>query len=148
MPDQPSFYDAIGGGVALRRLVDAFYDQVLKDPVLAPVFAHFTPTHVDHVVVWLSEVFGGPAEYSARLGGHNALLEHHLGLSITEEQRSRWAELMLATADKELPDDELLRRRFAEYVAWGTSIAKSVSQPGVEVGDPGPVPRWGWKGLD
>jgi hemoglobin len=147
MSERPSFYDALGGADALHRLIDSFYDQVLQDPLLAPVFAHFTPTHVEHVVVWLSEVFGGPAEYSARLGGHHALLAHHVDLAITEEQRARWVELMRATAAKELPADELLQRRFAEYIEWGTGIAKSVSQPGAVLGDPGPVPRWGWDGL-
>jgi hemoglobin len=149
VPEQPaeSFYDAVGGEAALRRLVDAFYDQVLVDPLLAPVFAHFTPTHIDHVVVWLSEVFGGPAGYTERLGGHQSLLTSHLDLRITEEQRARWAEVMILTAAKELPQDELLQRRFAEYIEWGTRIAASVSRPGTELGDPGPVPRWGWSGL-
>ncbi|SEF58551.1 hemoglobin [Actinacidiphila yanglinensis] len=146
MPEQPSFYDALGGADALHRLIDSFYGQVLQDPLLAPVFAHFTPTHVEHVVVWLTEVFGGPAEYTKRLGGHHGLLSHHAGLAITEEQRARWAELLLATAAKELPEDALLQQRFAEYVEWGTRIAKSVSQPGAELGDPGPTPRWGWNG--
>lgn len=145
--DRGSLYDAIGGREALQRLIDAFYDRVLRDPLLQPVFAHFTPTHIEHVVVWLSEVFGGPAEYTARLGGHHALLEHHAGLAITEEQRARWAQLLIATAAEELPDDALLRQRFGEYVEWGTRIALSVSQPGAELGDPGPVPRWGWEGL-
>lgn len=146
-PHGGTFYEAVGGADALRRLIDAFYDQVLVDPQLAPVFADFTPTHIDHVVVWLSEVFGGPAEYTARLGGHQALLGHHLNLGITEEQRVRWVELMLATAAKELPADALVQRRFAEYIEWGTRIARSVSQPGEELGDPGPVPHWGWDGL-
>ena len=146
-PSRPTFYDALGGAAGLDRLIGRFYDQALQDPLLAPVFAHFTPTHVEHVVVWLTEVFGGPAQYSARLGGHHALLTHHVGLAITEEQRARWAELMLATAEKELPADPLLQQRFAEYIGWGTRIALSVSQPGAVVGDPGPMPRWGWDGL-
>ena len=48
---------------------------------------------------------------------------------------------------KVLPAAELLQRRFAEYIEWGTGIAKSVSQPGAALGDPGPTPRWGWDGL-
>lgn len=148
MPEHSgSFYEALGGEAALRRLIDAFYARVLADPVLEPVFVDFTPTHIDHVVVWLSEVFGGPAGYTERLGGHQALLTSHLGLRITEEQRARWVEVMLRTAAEELPDDELLQKRFAEYIEWGTRIAASVSQPGTELGAPGPVPRWGWDKL-
>ncbi|MER5713080.1 group II truncated hemoglobin [Streptomyces sp. NPDC002122] len=145
-----TLYEAVGGADALRRLSETFYEGVLADPLLAPVFADFTPTHVEHVAVWLAEVFSGPAEFTAEHGGHQALLRAHLGLGITEEQRSRWMELMAAAVEKELPDDALLRRRVLEYFDWGTRIAKDVSAsaPGTDLGDPGPTPRWGWDGLD
>ena len=132
----------------LRRLSDTFYEGVLADPLLAPVFADFTRTHIEHVAVWLAEVFGGPADFTARLGGHQALLRSHLGLSITEEQRVRWMELMATAVEKEFPDDALLRRRVLEYFDWGTRIARDVSagSPGDDLGEPGPTPRWGWTG--
>lgn len=144
-----SLYEAVGGLEALNRLGEMFYDQVLADPLLAPVFADFTPTHVRHVAVWLAEVFGGPAGFTADLGGHEALLRSHLGLSITEEQRQRWMELMTAAVDKELPDDDELRRTVLDYFDWGTRIARDVSAApvGEDLGDPGPTPRWGWDGL-
>ncbi|MFI1395058.1 group II truncated hemoglobin [Streptomyces sp. NPDC020681] len=144
-----SLYEAAGGADALRRLSDTFYEAVLADPLLAPVFVDFTPAHIEHVAVWLAEIFDGPARFTAELGGHQALLRAHLGLSITEEQRLRWMELMTAAVEKELPDDELLRRRVIEYFDWGTKIARSVSAdpPGTDLGDPGPTPRWGWNGL-
>ncbi|MFC9326130.1 group II truncated hemoglobin [Kitasatospora sp. NPDC057015] len=144
-----SLYDAVGGLEALRRLSNTFYDGVLADPLLAPVFADFTRTHIEHVAVWLAEIFGGPARFTDELGGHQALLRSHLGLSITEEQRVRWMELMTAAVEKELPQDELLRRRVLEYFDWGTRIARDVSAApvGEDLGDPGPTPRWGWEGL-
>ncbi|MCG6492923.1 group II truncated hemoglobin, partial [Kitasatospora sp. A2-31] len=115
-----SLYDAVGGIDALRRLSNTFYEGVLADPVLAPVFANFTTTHIEHVAVWLGEIFGGPARFTDELGGHQSLLRSHLGLAITEEQRGRWMELMGEAVRKELPDDELLRRRVLEYFDWGT----------------------------
>jgi hemoglobin len=144
-----SLAEAIGGIDALRRLSNTFYDAVLADPLLAPVFADFSRTHIEHVAVWLDEVFGGPGRFTDELGGHQALLRSHLGLSITEEQRVRWMELMTTAVEKELPDDELLRRRVIEYFDWGTTIARDVSAdpPGTDLGDPGPTPRWGWNGL-
>ncbi|WP_371495656.1 group II truncated hemoglobin [Kitasatospora sp. NBC_00374] len=144
-----TLYEAVGGIDALRRLSNTFYDLVLADPVLAPVFADFTRTHIEHVAVWLGEIFGGPAGFTAELGGHQALLRAHLGLSITEEQRGRWMELMGVAVARELPDDELLRTRVMEYFDWGTRIAREVSaEPvGQDLGDPGPTPRWGWQGL-
>ncbi|MFI0713555.1 group II truncated hemoglobin [Streptomyces inhibens] len=140
---------AIGGIDVLRRLSNTFYEAVLADPLLAPVFADFTRTHIEHVAVWLGEVFGGETRFTDELGGHQALLRAHLGLKITEEQRLRWMELMTAAVEKELPDGELLRRRVVEYFDWGTTIAREVSADpeGTDLGDPGPTPRWGWDGL-
>ncbi|MGW1885137.1 group II truncated hemoglobin [Streptomyces sp. NPDC001970] len=149
MTERPkTLYEAVGGIEALRRLSTTFYEAVLADRVLAPVFAHFTPTHVDHVSVWLAEVFEGPARFTEELGGHQGLLRAHLGLAITEEQRLRWMELMGAAVDKELPDDALLRERVMEYFDWGTAIARDVSAVPVDedLGDPGPTPRWRWDG--
>ncbi|WP_411577418.1 group II truncated hemoglobin [Streptomyces sp. HUAS TT20] len=134
---------------ALRRLSNTFYDGVLADPLLAPVFADFTRAHIERVTVWLAEVFGGPAGFTAEHGGHQALLRAHLGLSITGEQRTRWMELMTDAVRREIPKDETLRRRLLEYFDWGTQIARDVSAGpvGQDLGEPGPTPRWGWDGL-
>ncbi|MEV2278670.1 antibiotic biosynthesis monooxygenase [Nocardiopsis sp. NPDC049922] len=147
-PRPGTLFEAVGGEEALRRLSGAFYTLVLADPLLAPVFADFTPEHREHVAVWLAEVFGGPADFTERLGGHQALLRSHLGLSITEEQRARWMELMDQAVRRELPEDARLRRTVLEYFDWGTRIARDVSRSpaGTDLGDPGPTPRWGWDG--
>jgi hemoglobin len=144
-----TLYDEIGGQDGLQRLSAAFYARVLADELLAPVFAHFTSTHVDHVAVWLAEVFGGPAEFTSRLGGHQALLRSHLGLGIRDDHRQRWLELMGDAIEEVLPGRTALRRSLMDYFEWGTAIAQSVSQEpvGTELGDPGPTPRWGPQGL-
>lgn len=144
-----TLFTAVGGLDGLRRLSHAFYDQVVADELLAPLFANFTPTHIDHVAVWLGEIFGGPATFTERLGGHQALLTSHLGLNIQQEHRTRWLELMGKAIERELPDDPELRRQVSEYFEWGTAIAVDVSQSpvGTDLGEPGPTPRWGWKGL-
>lgn len=144
-----TLYEDLGGEPALRRLSDAFYERVLADELLAPVFANFTPTHVERVAIWLGEIFGGPADFTARLGGHQALLNVHLGLGIREEHRQRWLELMQAAIEEVLADRPDLHMTLMAYFEWGTAIAKDVSQepPGTDLGDPGPTPRWGRDGL-
>ena len=146
--DTTTIYEAIGGMAVLRRLSETFYEAVLADPLLAPVFQSFTPEHREHVAVWLAEVFGGPEVFTTDLGGHQALLRSHLGLSITEEQRSRWLQLMSGAVDAVLPPDQNLRSCVMEYFDWGTQIAKDVSHQsvGADLGKPGPTPRWGWEG--
>ena len=126
-----------------------FYDRVLADEVLSPIFAHFTPTHVEHVAVWLAEVFGGPKDFSSRLGGHLALLRSHLGLRIGDGHRERWPQLMSDAIDSMLPGKPDLATSRMEYFRWGTAIVQDVSQSpaGTNLRTPGPTPRWNHDGL-
>jgi hemoglobin len=141
----PTVYEWAGGAEALRWLTEVFYDRVLDDELLAPVFAHMSPQHREHVALWLGEVFGGPTTYTDELGGYPAMLAHHLDLGLTEQQRARWAALIAASADQaELPDDPEFRSAFVAYVEWGTRLALVNSQPGATPPPQAPVPRWGW----
>jgi hemoglobin len=73
------------------------------------------------------------------------MLAHHRGLAITDEQRFRFASLMsLAADDAALPDDPEFRAALVGYLEWGTRLAMQNSQPGAEVVEEAPVPRWGW----
>ena len=144
-----SLYDAVGGTDGLRRLSESFYERVLADDVLTEVFATFTRDHVEHVAVWLGEVFGGPPEFTASHGGHQSLLRSHLGLGIRDEHRARWLELMDAAIAEVYPGQDELRAALMSYFGWGAAIAQQVSQApaGTDLGDPGPTPRWTHSGL-
>ncbi len=143
---RPSLLEWAGGAGPLRGLIDAFYDRVERDELLAPFFpGGVSLEHRDHVAAWWIEVFGGPARYTTELGGYEAMLAHHRDLAITAEQRHRFASLMsLAADDAELPDDPEFRSALVAYVEWGTRLALQNSQPGVVVVEHAPVPRWGW----
>jgi hemoglobin len=141
----PTLYEWAGGHEALLRLTEVFYDKVLSDPLLAPVFAHMSDQHREHVAIWLGEVFRGHSRYTDELGGYPAMLSHHLNLGLTEEQRARWAALIAASADPAgLPDDPEFRSAFVAYIEWGTRIALANSQPGATPPPQAPVPHWGW----
>jgi hemoglobin len=143
---EPTIFEHLGGADALRHLAEAQYRRCLTDPVLIPVFGtQGRPGHVEHLAAWLGEVFGGPDSYTRELGGHGALLRHHANRSITEAQRQRFVEIFLEAADEAgLPNDERFRRRFREYIEWGSRIAMDISQPGADITTGEPVPRWGW----
>ncbi|MEJ2852916.1 MULTISPECIES: group II truncated hemoglobin [unclassified Saccharothrix] len=146
MTEQQTMYDAIGGSKVLDELVEVFYAKVLDDPLLKPLFENFTRKHLEHVSVWLAEVFGGPATFTEELGGHLHILQAHHGLGISEPQRARWAELMKESAREVLPADDRLQDSFGRYIDWGTAIARDVSQPGEAYPDSaGDVPRWHWE---
>jgi hemoglobin len=141
----PTLFEWAGGAPAFEKLFEEFYHRVGADPVLAPLFAGMDAEHPRYVAAWLTEVFGGPAAYSSQRGGHRHMISRHLGKAITEHQRRRWADLLIATADDiGLPADPEFRSAFAGYLEWGTRMAVTLSQPGVQANVPEPMPRWGW----
>ncbi len=147
MDNTPSVYDWLGGLTALERLTSAFYDGILNDPdeLLEPVFRGMDPEHPKHVAAWLAETFGGPADYTARHGGYENMVEAHKNRGLTEEQRARWVARLVQTADQVLlPDDPDVRQAFLSYLEWGSRIAVLNSQPGAEVIAHAPVPGWSW----
>jgi len=142
----PTLYEWAGGGEAIERLINAFYDRVERDDLISPFFpGGVSAEHRDHVVAWWSEVFGGPDRYSRELGGYERMLSRHRGLGIESEQRRRFVSLMsVAADDAELPDDPEFRSALLAYLEWGTRLAMHNSQPGAAVAPHAPVPRWGW----
>ena len=89
-------------------------------------------------------MFGGPSEYTERLGGDPAMLAHHRDLGITADQRFRFASLMsMAADDVDLPADPEFRAALVGYLEWGTRPAMANSQPGADVVQQAPVPHWG-----
>jgi hemoglobin len=142
----PTLYEWAGGHEGFERLIDAFYDRVEDDELLAPLFGgSVSEEHRRNVTAWWCEVFGGPARYTDELGGYDRMVGRHRDLGITPEQRFRFASLMsLAADDAGLPSDPEFRSAFVAYVEWGTRLAMHNSQPDAEVFQHAPVPRWGW----
>jgi hemoglobin len=144
--DTPTLFEWAGGEPAIRRLLDAFYDRVEGDDLLAPLFpGGVSEHHRANVTAWWCEVFGGPERYTKELGGYENMLAHHRGLGITADQRFRFVSLLsLAADDAGLPDDPEFRSALVAYAEWGTRLAVQNSQPGAAVAEHAPVPRWGW----
>ena len=141
----PTLYEWLGGIDALNRLTARFYEHVRDDALLAPVFARMGADHPAHVAAFLAEVLGGPAEYSARHGGHPHMIRQHLDRHLSQEQRRRWVGLLLETADElGMPDDPEFRSALVGYLEWGSRLAVLNSQPGVTVDENAAMPQWGW----
>jgi hemoglobin len=141
-----TLFEWAGGEGAFLRLIDAFYDRVETDDLLAPMFpGGVSLEHRLQVTAWWCEVFGGPTRYTDELGGYERMLEKHRDLGITPEQRFRFVSLMsLAADDAKLPDDPEFRSALVAYLEWGTRLALHNSQPDASVVEHAPVPRWGW----
>ena len=63
--DEPTLYEWAGGGTAIRRMIDCFYDRVERDELLGPLFpGGVSEEHRANVTLWWGEVFGGPPRYT------------------------------------------------------------------------------------
>jgi len=141
----PTLYDYLGGIDALNRLTARFYERVKDNEILAPIFAHMSADHPQHVAAFLGEVLGGPANYSAQHGGHPNMVRHHLNRHLGQAQRREWVTLLLDTADElQMPDDPEFRSALVSYLEWGSRLAVINSQPGATADANAPMPKWGW----
>jgi hemoglobin len=144
----PSPCEWAGGVDMFEKLTDIFYIKVLKDEILEPVFRHMAPEHSRHVAHFLAEVLIGPKVYSTEYG--DEALKHmvgkHIGKHLTETQRKRWADLLLASADEVgLPNDPEFRSTFVAHIEWGSRVAVINSQLSENpVTDQDKIPQWGW----
>jgi len=142
----PSLYEWAGGMPVFVTLFDKFYDKVLADDILEPVFKHMSSQHRPHVAHFVAEVLGGPKVYSESEGSHFKMIQKHLSKHLTQEHRKRWMALLLETADElDLPGDPEFRSAFMAYLEWGTRIAVINSNTDEVNESPDmPMPSWGW----
>jgi hemoglobin len=143
-----SLYEHAGGEMALHRLEQIFYDSLLADPLLQPLFGKGQPQHVEHLTMFTAESFGGPDRFTRELGFWH-LIDVHRGLRITEAQRQRFVELYMAALDKaDMPSDQPFRQAFREHIEFGSRVAmrNSNARTDEELHPLREVPRWTWPG--
>ena len=144
----PTLYEWAGGTPEIfEHLTTVFYDKVLRDELLYPVFKDMSPEHTKHVAHFIAEVFGGPKLYTGTDGGsHPSMSARHFGKMLDDTKRKRWVQLLLEAADETgLPADPEFRSAFVAYLEWGSRIAVLNSEKPLGA-DPGnaPMPAWGW----
>ena len=84
-----TLFERIGGEDALRAAVDGFYQRVLHDPLLAPLFAGVDNARLQrHQQQFLTLAMGGPNAYTGRdLGSAHRRLVSQFGIGDAEFDR-------------------------------------------------------------
>jgi hemoglobin len=133
MSDRAStMFELAGGWDGLHRLEQAFYDSVLRDPLLQPLFGAGQAQHVEHLTMFTAESFGGPGDFSRELGFRH-LIDVHRGLRITDEQRQRFMDLYAEALDAaQLSSDPAFRQAVMEHIEFGTAVAQQNSHAQTE----------------
>ena len=130
MSEAVSVYEAAGGEVTFRKLVDRFYAGVAGDPLLRPLYPE-DPTMfaaaAEHLRLFLIQYWGGPGWYSERRG-HPRLRMRHLPFSIGRRERDAWmGHMHVAIASIEL--DTGVRDAFIEYFEMASTAMMNRDEP-------------------
>ena len=99
VPDEASFYDAVGGEPTFRRLVDRFYAGVATDPLLRPMYPEedLGPA-AERLTLFLMQYWGGPGTYSSTRG-HPRLRMRHAPFVVDAAARDAWLRHMREAVD-------------------------------------------------
>jgi hemoglobin len=91
--DGETLYTRIGGERGIARLMDAFYDRVLADPLLRPFFEDVPMATLRHMQrEFFAAALGGPVDYTGK-----SLAEAHAGRGIELRHLRRFLEHLLET---------------------------------------------------
>ena len=102
-PVRVSLFDAVGGAAFFEAAVDHFYDAVLRDDVLRPLYPEDLADARRHTALFLIQYWGGPGTYSEERG-HPRLRMRHLPFAIGQAERDAWFALMMGGIDASLAD--------------------------------------------
>jgi len=99
MSNQPTIYELAGGDAPFRRLIDAFYARVGREPLLRPMYPADLTASREHLFLFVTQYFGGPPRYNAQRG-HPRLRMRHAPFAIGQPERDAWARHMRAALDE------------------------------------------------
>jgi hemoglobin len=108
-PARPTdtFYAAVGGEEAFRRLVSTFYAGVRDDPILRPLYPEDElEAAEERLTLFLIQYWGGPTTYGDQRG-HPRLRMRHAPFAIGPEERDAWLRHMRTAVDSlNLPGEQ------------------------------------------
>ena len=95
-------YEALGGAAGRRRLTDAFYDRMDRDPAFEALrlmhAADLGPMR-ERLADWMSGWTGGPAVYAQNHPGRPCIVSAHAPFRIDAAVADQWLACMRAALD-------------------------------------------------
>jgi truncated hemoglobin YjbI len=121
-------YQAIGGADTCRKLSEAFYGRVKRDPVLHPLFPGKTlRCAIEAFTAFLAQFLGGPpAEAQPRWW--LSLRESHLRFQIGQKERAAWMENMLQALE-DVAMEEPARRALRDFFETSSAYLVNAGPP-------------------
>jgi len=99
-------YESFGGKDFFTSLVKDFYQEIINDPILKPMYPEDDlDGAIERLTLFLMQYWGGPGTYS-ELRGHPRLRMRHAEFPIDFEARDSWLKNMTIALDKQQITDE------------------------------------------
>ena len=99
-------YDNFGGKDFFTSLVKDFYQEIINDPILKPMYPEDDlDGAIERLTLFLMQYWGGPSTYS-ELRGHPRLRMRHAEFPIDFTARDSWLKNMTVALDKQKITDE------------------------------------------
>lgn len=116
-----TLYEEVGGAQFFDRLVDRFYEGVVTDDVLLPLYPEQSDMSgaKERLTLFLQQYWGGPTTYSDERG-HPRLRQRHFPFVIGERERDRWMVHMMAAVD-ELSPNRAVHQQLMDYMAMAST---------------------------
>ncbi len=119
-------FEAAGGEVTFRLLVERFYAWVADDPLLRPVYPEEDlSSATERLTLFLIQYWGGPSTYNERRG-HPRLRLRHQPFAIGQAERDAWLGHMTAAVDS-LDLAPALRKALVDY--FETASTAMINRP-------------------
>jgi hemoglobin len=138
--DGLDLHQVIGGTATWRRLAEAFYSRVERDPLLRPLFPGKTlHCAIEEFTAFLAQFFEGPSEDMQRRWWLS-LRESHLRFRIRNKERAAWMKNMVQALD-EVRIEEPLRSALREFFERSSAHVVNSGESAHAAPDPGEPPR-------
>ncbi len=98
--DGVTLFEAVGGMPVFERLVDAFYEGVVTDAVLRPLYPDDDLDGARRrLTLFLAQYWGGPHTYMEERG-HPMLRARHMPFQVGPAERDHWLLHMSAAVER------------------------------------------------
>ena len=128
--DEISLYERVGGMPFFATLVDHFYEGVVADEVLWPLY----PDQSDldgakrRLALFLGQYWGGPQTYMEERG-HPKLRLRHMPFHVGPLERDRWLVHMAAAIEATSNDESLNQELLAYFVPAAEHLRNDTGLP-------------------
>ncbi|HEY3845320.1 MAG TPA: globin [Acidimicrobiales bacterium] len=94
-----ALFDRVGGEGFFVELIDLFYQGVVGDPLLRPLYPDDLTESRAHLALFLMQYWGGPPRYNEQRG-HPRLRMRHAPFIIGPAERDAWLRHMHAAVER------------------------------------------------